>query len=1270
MVPYRRDAQMPLLPYEKQLIAALGCSEDEYREFVQQLERRVYVRPAGYEHVPDVQGAFVVPVLVSLFVGLAVSAVTYLLTPKPKLGSSSGNGNSAKQKQLGGIQGLANYSPTQGFESIQDLATYGNVVPVAFTLRQDQPEGYSTGGLLISPSMVWSRMKSWGGFQVLEMVAVAGQGGTPRPERAGIFIGNNALDGIYDDQFQFYWNGGYENGGPNSRLRGQNLRYGTLLGAIPSFTEDAFVTPTSVGLSDVGFCAAFTPSNQSRFGVYGGIPNGTPYRPNWEIVPVLESQDDEGKAQALTNQQKFVSPFLLDDHPFGGGKRSNSFVKAGMPGTGVNFSRHVGVVSHNGYSLPALTFGKDQYGHEKWSGIFKQERIVNQGDLIEIYVGYGRQVSEPFPPLGSSAPCRTDDVRSATDAEAVEFDRAFSVGALFMIGRSVWQVTGRPNRAFNSGEEHIAVTLKCLETWSNSFNKIGLVSKDVINNGYALPYNVDIDESFYPILRVELASIRNTRPCEVTELGIKSQVWAQFNGITNFNTIPAAGILAEYNRKDIQVREGKNTSYARRTSFFALDVRPANSEPVRTYNKNEGFVNITYFAVTGSSPQDLFSFIRIRHPEKEMYEFRLRPANSSDFSQQSDGNFDVFELNGGLTPYQEQSFSTYLGNFTVGGRGKFIRPRDYFTHPQMVAIPDLQNTLVYGEWVEGPAGVEFLGVYSQIDNRIADWRKINNIFSYQLQIRGDSDADPYFNNLPIGYIKVVENWGYERDLPARAVYMRVTLRAFERAVDGTPRNRWWEVIKTEVSSIVGNFPIGTTFFKSAADITGEAWRFEYRITGAPSVYQEFDQPRSATRVWETYSGIAEVSHYGDLIARSCDNSPEHEVVYVNESLAEDRLVEYKNCAMVGLKLQSSNNFSSFDQLRCYIRLGIDVELLTDGGNGSSNLLTDLIWYLATNTDTGAGGAIHPSLIDRDQLAATGRYLRANRLFFDDVIAEPTNLRTWLADKTPSMLCFVAIKNGKLSVNPALPTDSAGVIANVPPQISAMFTEGNIIGGSFQLEWLELEERKLFQAAVIYRTAPLNKLPQQQTVVVRYAETGADALPIEEFNLTHVTSREHAIKAAKYFLAVRKHITHTVSFQTLPYGLSLAPGDYIRVAVEQSPYSPANNGIVAEDGTVVSVTELSNGSYDVFYWDRSQTTVAEGSLIIANGIAQNLRNTVFSVKNSQVSNQVYQVEAIEVNEDGIVTIKASSFPVDSESRSLIAADVASGASFEIIGGGAD
>ena len=148
-----------------------------------------------------------------------------------------------------------------------------------------------------------------------------------------------------------------------------------------------------------------------------------------------------------------------------------------------------------------------------------------------------------------------------------------------------------------------------------------------------------------------------------------------------------------------------------------------------------------------------------------------------------------------------------------------------------------------------------------------------------------------------------------------------------------------------------------------------------------------------------------------MIRRSCDDGPEHEIVYVNESLEETLIPEYQNLAMVGLKLKSGYNISQIDQLNLYMKNGVNVELLTDGGTGPSNLFTDFAYYLLTNSDIGVGSVIGQELIDRDQLAATGSYLRANGLFFDDVIAEGINVRSYLSSKAPSMLCNLVTKNG-------------------------------------------------------------------------------------------------------------------------------------------------------------------------------------------------------------------------------------------------------------------
>ena len=57
----------PLLPYEKSLIAALDCSEEEYKKFVRYAMQRAHVRPAEYDRIPDVVASGIDPVTCLLY---------------------------------------------------------------------------------------------------------------------------------------------------------------------------------------------------------------------------------------------------------------------------------------------------------------------------------------------------------------------------------------------------------------------------------------------------------------------------------------------------------------------------------------------------------------------------------------------------------------------------------------------------------------------------------------------------------------------------------------------------------------------------------------------------------------------------------------------------------------------------------------------------------------------------------------------------------------------------------------------------------------------------------------------------------------------------------------------------------------------------------------------------------------------------------------------------------------------------------------------------
>ncbi|WP_291809697.1 hypothetical protein [Limnobacter sp.] len=1264
MVPYRHDVTQALLPFEKRLIAELGCSEKEYREFIQQVQLKYKERGEEYGHIPDIRNEITTTTLIYIAVSALFTAAAYLLTPKPKMPDSRSS------RQLGGISGKEIYNSSFGFDSTQELTQYGRTIPIAFTRREETDDFSGTGGLLISPQLVWSRMRSFGAYQIAELVMIAGQGEMDRPELPGIFLGNNALDGIYDEYFDFYFTNGSQ---AKSRLHRFQRRFGNLrLDNDLAGSDEVFYAPAVAASRQPAFCGAFSPSSQTRFGVYSGIPNGTPYRPDWRILPVFtEGVESKAERFAKHQQKRYVDEYLMDEHTYGGDSDDkNDGDDAGMPGTGTNFARRVGIVRHISAATGAsTTAGRDvadtsKEGHKRVKN-FKREVDCSVDDEIIVRLGKNRQSSAPFRFRGGD-PIDLTDIRSTIQSENVRYDQLFTLGATFMIGRTTWEVIERPSFRYDPEthfDDGFQIRLKCIETWSDQRRQIGLVNADMFEAEDHVLFaasDQEVHEAFYPLLRYELGTVQNTRACDVTEIGIKSQVWVKFNGITNFNTLITPEQLHEANKDNLQYTAGKITAYAKRASFFQIDVRPSNYDESATANK--GWTFIGSFGVVGNSPSDIYSSIQIQHPNRDQFEFRMRPFNSAVFVEGTNGEQEVFMLDGGTENTATDSRETIYGTFRWTARGVYQKPIDLYTHSEMAApndpdakfattihyrnsTPTKDTTRLEVELISITA-LGTAGSYEQ--GEPIRFITLSNIFSQQ------TENDPYAQDMPVGTPRVIENFNYGAD-PGKEVFLRVHLRVVEREMGHTKRNKWWDVERYELVSFAGSRTEGEEFVKNRLTAEGVRFGFRFRFKH-PTAFVSAD--KSSNRLFQQFSGVAEVSQYGELISRSCDNGPEHEVIYVNESLTEDQVPPYSNCAVAGLKLKSSDNFQQLDQLRLYMQNGVEVERLIDGDTASSNLLTDLLWFLSTNKTTGAGNLLNESLIDKALLTKTGRYLRANKLFWDDVIAEPINLRTWLSTQAPSVLCFVALKNGKLALEPALPFfDSTHLIDDQNPvTISAMFTEGNIIENSLEINWLELEERKMFQAAVVYRKSRVNEFPEQHTLIARYAADGTD-LPLEQFDLPHITSDEHARLVARYFLALRKYQTHTITFKTLPWGLNLEAGKFIRVASEMSPYRPDNNGIITADGEVISVTALDDGNYNVYYWERQNTEVQEAVLNIKNGRATDLFNSVFSLKESAASNEeVYQIEALDIDQEGIVTIKASNYAIDAEGRSKLAIDV--------------
>jgi hypothetical protein len=835
----------------------------------------------------------------------------------------------------------------------------------------------------------------------------------------------------------------------------------------------------------------------------------------------------------------------------------------------------------------------------------------------------------------------------------------------------MWEVIGRSpeDPMMGLGKEY-AITLKCIEAWSKNNPVVGIVAVNKADQDEIID-GADVPETWFPICKAETANIQNNRRCDVTELGIKSQVWLRFAGLCNFNSVPDPEKLVQWDEDDVQITTGSITQYARRTSFFLLYVRPADAQGV-VDRPNEGFewVGPYPFGVTGSHPVDQFNYIRVQHPERGQYEFRIRPVSSAEMVHIGNGTDPFIELNcgKGLEAELVNHWDTSYGRFVISTRGSYKQVKEVQFNDQMARKPALVNDVVTGGWQPGPVTQLMVQAWTDQSGTACSWNKISNLIQVKCGI------DPWASGLPIGYTTTVD-WGVQYFIGgvlAVEAIIRNTIRVFYRSgseawPNPTVKDRWWQLLDSNIIRAAKHPDPGIAFTKNMQDLAGGAFLLHYKAgaSGNP-VWVEDGTPRPATRVWEYFTGISEVSHYGDLVTRSCDSQPEHQVVYVNESLDNDPIPQYSNCAMTALRLRSSKAFSDLQQVRLYMQNGLEVERLTHGDFGPTNLFTDVLWYLLTDKDTGAGNVIAPDMVDRAGLAETGRFLDANQLYFDDVIAEPVNIRQWAASVAPSLLCNLTIKNGVFSMSPALPHDSSYLITDTAKTpISAIFSSGNILEDSFKVNWLPAEQRKPFQAVVRYRDESTNKMPEEKTCQVRFrTEYGGQGwpdpqkLPVEEFDYSWITSPQHAIKAAKFALSVRRRVTHSIEFRTLPYGLTLEPGAYIRVFTEVSPFDLSANGVVLKDGTVVYGGEaVADGSYSVWYWSQGDDDMQEGTLTIRSGAATTLLGSIFAVRNaSTVKDQTYVVEGINLTEDGIVEVTASHFPVDENGYSLMAKDV--------------
>ena len=1397
--------EAPLLPYEKQLIATLGCSEEEYRWFVAEAIKRGRQRPAGYEHIPDVQCAPAVPILVNIAIGLVLTGISYLLTPKPR--APKGAKDPRTQQQLDSIRGGNRFVPSYGFDTAAELADYGSAIPIIFGLYNDVEKA---GGVLVSPRLVWSRMSSHGNQQSAKLMFVVGEqgkadaiqpDGIAAPNITGIFIGNNALDAVFARSFAFYWKRNTTSSG-FSRIRNFNLLYGSggtrdsadYNNGLSASEDDVYLCPTRLGELQPGFSYAYTPANNTEFGVYGPIANGNGYRLNWRVISIPGKSDPEGRLDA---------------------ERTKIAGTSAMSGIGRNYSRRMGIVAYSGS------------GSQVFSNDLRQEYEINENDEITFLIS-----NTKIPSNYLDGKVTIEDINSEIESQQIAADDAMQVGELFSIGATIWQVTSRSIDQFVAGDgQDQEIRLKCIDVKDAKFKRIGVVSRSEVINPSKDYIGNDTDTvgaAFYVLTKYARGTVRNNRPCDVTEIGIVSNVYQQLNGICNFQNLPTPDELKEYDKNAVSLASGTITSYIARSSVFSIYVRKAGLDD--NGSEFEYAPLGLNFVVTGTRPVAQYNSIRLYHPDAPSeYEYKFVPRAAAELRNMAETDI-LIQLDSGSTETVGTNVQVgAYGTFKVlaSGREKLIadirRNKEFFnqieagqttrqnSYPSTIGVrtllPDTQpdettfltavervelvsdpsnasigrtgaftwaafgdpdeypigegertnfrrrENISGGRWVEleyeavklrlpeghyaRDTGQEFLWSVDQIrvvtsssgwdslstfvvrrgENSTGDgtsqapfdssnpWAvnrseagdlrssglllRVTGVES-TVQVQGRSQG---YRQEIFGYAGRLQNGKKKEAIrplttaSGKSITIKLESYVYEESGHWTDETKFWSspvITVLQDGTDNGGWSEGDVFDDlvtvSDDNVFAEAYREKGQQIGSRYSVQAIStniivQRQDAyERGFEQQSQYAELSFYTGLVNKSCDSEPEHRIVYVNEIVNNETEPQYHKLTTAGLVLRSSRSFTRLDQLRVWLERGIQVRRLhpnTDTYNdsvivdtpaeGPSNLFTDLVFYLLTNATAGAGkilnmNAYNANLIDVDSFISTSKFLRSNKLFCNGAITDKINLRDFISANAPNFLCNFVVKNGKFGLVPVVPTTAEGEISRNPVQIKQIFTAGNILEDSFELEYLEAEERRMFAASIRFRQERRNKLPEERTITVRFKEDGQQFVPIENFDLTQFcTTEHHAEMAGRYFLAIRKLVTHTIRFATTFSGLDLAPGDFIKVVTEAAPYSSAKNGTVDASGTITSVSDIPDGTYNVTYYKVGSDDIESGQMQVTNETVSDSTffNSVFTIIESTNSQNIYLVEQLTINEDMTVQIVASEYPCDDNQISELA-----------------
>ena len=242
-----------LLPYEHQLVEALGVTKEEYLDFL--VAQEEYIDPKIGTAL-DVRNTGGEAALVLTIIGILFQVGAALLAPKPEIPGSEKRRNRQQR-----------FAPSFGFNSTQELASYGDPVNLVYTNQNEK------GNVRVAGSLVWSAIENFGSTQFMQLTVALGASKIKEIDYTKTAFGQAALVDL-DKQSAFIFSKsegveGRPNFGDIQAGFGTKDLYPKRLKPVDAKPAFQIVTHND---KKFGFSQAYTPSTSTSLGVFDAIP--------------------------------------------------------------------------------------------------------------------------------------------------------------------------------------------------------------------------------------------------------------------------------------------------------------------------------------------------------------------------------------------------------------------------------------------------------------------------------------------------------------------------------------------------------------------------------------------------------------------------------------------------------------------------------------------------------------------------------------------------------------------------------------------------------------------------------------------------------------------------------------------------------------------------------------------------------------------------------------------------------------------------------------